>query len=75
MIMQEEEIREALSKHLQASAAADANANTIFTMKIPFVAILSQADESLGEGILQVLRSHHLGTPAGFDVRRILGKR
>jgi hypothetical protein len=48
--------------------------NTIFTMKTPFVTILSQANESSGEAIWRLCGSHHPGKPAGFNVKRILGK-
>ena len=48
--------------------------NTIFTMTMPFVTILSQVNESSGESNLQALRSHHPGKPSGFNVKRILGK-
>jgi hypothetical protein len=48
--------------------------NTIFTMTMPFAIILSQVNESSGEAICRLLRSHHPGKPSGFNVKRILGK-
>jgi hypothetical protein len=49
--MQEEQIREALNAHWDASAAGDATRNTIFTMAMLFVTIPSQASEFSGEAI------------------------
>jgi hypothetical protein len=72
--MQEEAIRAALNAHWYASAAADADAeHEIYDDNV--VCDYPQSGERIvGRGNLQALRSHHPGKPAGFKVRRILGK-
>ena len=67
MIMQDEQILEALHKHWEASAAGDADAeHDIYEED----AICDYPQS--GERIL-ALRSHHPGKPSGFNVKRILG--
>jgi hypothetical protein len=72
--MQEEAIRAALNAHWYASAAGDADAeHAIYDDNV--VCDYPQSGERIvGRGNLQDLRSHHPGKPAGFKVRRILGK-
>jgi hypothetical protein len=55
----EEQIREALNMHWQASAAGDANPQS--------------GERILGRNNLQALRSHHPGKPSGFNARRMIG--
>ena len=74
MTMQEEQIREALNKHWQASAAGDVNAeHDIYDDEA--ICDYPQSDERiLGRNNLQALQRHHPGKPSGFHVRRILGQ-
>src|SRR5260221_10325718 len=74
MIMQEEPIREALNKHWQASAAGDANAEHDIYDEDAICDYPQSGERILGRSNLQALRSHHPGKPAGFNVKRILGK-
>ena len=70
--MQEEQIREALKTHWQASAAGDANAeHDIYDDDAIYD--YPQSGERIGRRNLQALRSHHPGKPSGFNVKRILG--
>ena len=72
--MQEEKIREALNKHWQASAAGDANAEHDIYDENAICDYPQSGERILGRSNLQALRSHHPGKPAGFNVKRILGK-
>ena len=72
--MQEEQIREALNKHWQASAAGDANAEHDIYDEDAICDYPQSGERILGRRNLQALRSHHPGKPAGFNVKRILGK-
>jgi len=78
MIMQDEQIREALNEHWQASAAGDANAEHDMTM--PFVIILSQVNESSGEAICRpcgviIQASRQVSTSSEFSEKVIFGSR
>ena len=71
--MPEEEVREPLIAHWQASAAGDADAeHDIYSDDV--VCEYPQSGERIvGRRNLQALRSHHPGKPSGFNVKRILG--
>jgi hypothetical protein len=72
--MQEEQIREALNKHWQASAAGDAGAEHDIYDDDAVCDYPQSGERILGRSNLQALRSHHPGKPSGFNVKRILGK-
>jgi hypothetical protein len=72
--MQEEVIREALNKHWRASAAGDANAEHDIYDDEAICEYPQSGERIIGRNNLQSLRRHHPGKPAGFNVRRILGK-
>ena len=72
--MQEEQIREALNRHWQASAAGDANAEHDIYDDDAICDYPQSGERILGRSNLQALRSHHPGKPSGFNVKRILGK-
>ena len=72
--MQEEQIREALNKHWHASATGDANAEHDIYDDDAICDYPQSGERILGRSNLQALRSHHPGKPAGFNVKRILGK-
>src|SRR5450432_201312 len=74
MIMQEEQIREALNKHWHASAAGDANAEHDIYDEDAICDYPQSGERILGRSNLQALRSHHPCKPSGFNVKRILGK-
>jgi hypothetical protein len=71
--MEEQQIREALNAHWQASATGDINAeHDIYDDNV--VCEYPQSGERiLGRHNLQALRGHHPGKPSGFKVRRITG--
>ena len=70
----DEQIREALNKHWQASEAGDANAEHDIYADDAICDYPQSGERILGRSNLQALRSHHPGKPAGFNVKRILGK-
>jgi hypothetical protein len=72
--MQEEQIREALNRHWNASAAGDANAEHDIYDDDAICDYPQSGERILGRSNLQALRSHHPGKPSGFNVKRILGK-
>ena len=72
--MQEEQIREALNAHWQASAAGDADAEHDIYADDAICDYPQSGERILGRRNLQALRSHHPGKPSGFNVKRILGK-
>ena len=74
MIVQEEQIREALNMRWQASVVGDANAEHDIYADDAICDYLQSGERILGRSNLQALRSHHPGKPAGFNVKRILGK-
>jgi SnoaL-like domain len=71
---QEQLIREALNRHWQASAAADAAAEHEIYAEDAVCDYPQSGERILGRANLQALRSHHPGKPSGFTVRRMLGK-
>jgi hypothetical protein len=71
--IQEEEIREALNRHWQASADGDANAEHDIYDDAAICDYPQSGERILGRANLQALRSHHPGHPSGFHVKRILG--
>jgi len=72
--MLEEQIRAALSAHWYASAAGDANAEHDIYDDDATCDYPQSGERILGRSNLQALRSHHPGKPAGFEVKRIIGK-
>jgi len=69
---QESQIRAALKKHWQASAAGNADAeHEIYDDAI--CDYPQSSERILSRKNLQALRSHHPGKPSGFEVKRILG--
>ena len=72
--MQEEQIRQALNRHWQASAAGDIDAEHDIYEEDAICDYPQSGERIHGRSILQALRSHHPGKPAGFHIRRILGK-
>ena len=71
--MQEQQIREALDAHWQASATGDANAEHNIYADDSICDYPQSGERILGRNNLQALRSHHPGKPSGFKVRRIVG--
>jgi hypothetical protein len=71
--VQEEQIRVALNRHWQASAAGDANAEHDIYDDDAICDYPQSGERILGRSNLQALRSHHPGKPSGFKVKRILG--
>jgi hypothetical protein len=70
--VQEGQIRDAPNAHWHASAIADAEH---YIYADDAVCVYPQSGERIvGRVNLQALRIHHPGKPAGFNVRRILGK-
>jgi len=72
--MQEEQIREALNAHWQASAAGDLDAEHDIYDDDAVCDYPQSGERILGRANLQALRSHHPGKPSGFNVRRIQGE-
>jgi SnoaL-like domain len=70
---EEEQIREALDAHWQASAAGDAEAEHDIYADDSICDYPQSGERILGRRNLQALRSHHPGKPSGFKVKRILG--
>jgi hypothetical protein len=73
MVMQEQQMREALDAHWRASAAGDLIAeHDIYDDEV--VCEYPQSGERiLGRRNLQALRGHHPDKPSGFEVRRVQG--
>jgi ketosteroid isomerase-like protein len=70
--MEEEQIREALDAHWQASAAGDADAEHDIYADDAICDYPQSGERILGRKNLQALRSHHPGKPSGFKVKRIV---
>lgn len=68
------QIREALNRHWQASAAGDATAEHEIYVEDSICDYPQSGERILGRANLQALRSHHPGRPSGFQVRRMLGR-
>jgi len=73
LFLHEEQIREALNAHWQASAAGDADAEHNIYADDAICDYPQSGERILGRANLQALRSHHPGKPSGFEVKRILG--
>ena len=71
--MHENQMREALNAHWQASAAGDLNAEHDIYDDGAVCEYPQSGECIVGRSNLQALRGHHPGKPAGFDVRRIQG--
>jgi len=71
--MQEEQIREALNRHWQASANGDADAEHEIYADDSICDYPQSGERIFGRANLQALRSHHPGKPSGFNVRRTTG--
>ena len=71
--MQDDQIRAALNKHWQASAAEDATAEHDIYDDNAICDYPQSGERILGRANLQALRSHHPGKPSGFEVKRIVG--
>ena len=72
--MQEEKIREVLDLHWRASAAGDAEAEHDIYEDDAVCDYPQSGERIFGRRNLQALRSHHPGKPAGFKVKRIIGR-
>jgi ketosteroid isomerase-like protein len=72
--MQEEQIREALNAHWQASAAGNLDAEHDIYADDLICDYPQSGERIIGRSNLQALRGHHPGKPSGFDVRRIQGE-
>ncbi|HZZ13420.1 MAG TPA: nuclear transport factor 2 family protein [Paraburkholderia sp.] len=72
--MQENDIREALNAHWQASAAGDLDAEHEIYADDAICEYPQSGERILGRANLQALRGHHPGKPSGFEVRRIHGE-
>jgi len=70
---QEDQIRAALNKHWQASAAGDADAEHEIYADDAICDYPQSGERILSRKNLQALRSHHPGKPSGFEVKRMLG--
>jgi hypothetical protein len=73
VVMKDEQIRELLSAHWQASAAGDLEAEHAIYDEQVLCEYPQSGERILGRANLQALRGHHPGKPAGFQVRRISG--
>jgi hypothetical protein len=71
--MREEEIREALHAHWQASAAGNLAAEHDIYDDAVICDYPQSGERIVGRSNLQALRGHHPGKPSGFNVRRITG--
>jgi ketosteroid isomerase-like protein len=70
----DDEIREALNGHWNASAAGDAEAEHDIYADDAICDYPQSGERIVGRRNLQALRSHHPGKPSGFRVKRILGE-
>jgi hypothetical protein len=73
-VSHESQIREVLKRHWAASAAGDSDAEHDIYADEVTCDYPQSGERILGRSNLQALRSHHPGRPAGFNVRRILGR-
>ena len=71
--MQEDQIREALNAHWQASAAENFNTEHSIYAEDSICDYPQSGERILGPKNLQALRSHHPGKPSGFKVKRMIG--
>jgi hypothetical protein len=71
--MSDQQIRQSLDTHWQASAAGDANLEHAIYADDAICDYPQSGERIIGRNNLQALRSHHPGKPSGFKVIRILG--
>ena len=71
--MEEGQIREALNRHWQASAAGDVDSEHEIYADDAICDYPQPGERIVGRRNLQALRSHHPGKPSGFNVRQIHG--
>jgi hypothetical protein len=71
---EEEQIREALDSHWQASAAGNLDAEHAIYDDNSICDYPQSGERILGRANLQALRGHHPGKPSGFNVRRMVGR-
>lgn len=71
--MQDDQIREALNRHWQASAAEDFDTEHSIYADDSICDYPQSGERILGPKNLEALRSHHPGKPSGFKVRRMVG--
>jgi ketosteroid isomerase-like protein len=72
--VQEDQIRDTLIAHWQASASGDVDAEHDIYVEDTVCEYPQSGERIVGRANLQALRSHHPGKPSGFNVRRILGR-
>jgi ketosteroid isomerase-like protein len=72
--MQEDQIRDLLDAHWQASASGDVTAEHDIYADDAICDYPQSGERIFGRKNLQALRSHHPGKPSGFKVRRIVGR-
>lgn len=72
--MRDEQIREALDNHWQASASGDANAEHEIYAEDAICDYPQSGERIIGRSNLQALRSHRPGKPSGFKVKRVVGR-
>ena len=73
-MMGDREIRTALERHWAASAAGDQVVEYEIYHDDVVVDYPQSGERIRGRDNIQALRSHHPARPAGFNVRRIVGK-
>jgi hypothetical protein len=71
--MPDEQIREALAAHWQASASGDIDKEHNIYLDGAICDYPQSGERILGRRNLQPLREHHPGKPSGFEVKRISG--
>ena len=71
--MRDEQIRDLLDAHWEASAAGDFDREHAIYDDHAICEYPQSGERILGRANLQALRSHHPGKPSGFHVRRMLG--
>ncbi|WP_159467815.1 nuclear transport factor 2 family protein [Dyadobacter sp. 3J3] len=72
--MKEEQIREVLNLHWQASASGDVDLEHQIYDEDVICDYPQSGERILGKKDLQALRSNHPGKPSGFVVKRMTGK-
>jgi hypothetical protein len=72
--MSEQQIREALDAHWQASASGDLNTEHSIYDDNAICDYPQSGERIVGRSNLQALRGHHPEKPSGFHVRRIIGQ-
>ncbi|HEY9136859.1 MAG TPA: nuclear transport factor 2 family protein [Terriglobus sp.] len=72
--MDEEQIRQLLEAHWQASAAGDIEVEHDIYDDNVLCDYPQSGERIVGRNNLQSLRGHHPGKPSGFHVRRIVGQ-